>query len=378
MKIAIELQPCLKNRSGVGIYTYELSKGLQAYEQIELQGDVFNFLERNDLKQDLMGLNFNKETCKLFPYGIYRRIWHYLPIKYNQLFKREAQLTHFFNFIVPPHIEEKVINTIYDLTFEFYPETMDKRNLRRIKRDLAYSLERPDKIVTISEATKQDMIQHLRVDPSKIEVIYCGVDFKRFNDVGSNSHSVREKYQLPDQYVLYMGTLEPRKNIETLIEAFKRFKVEGDKSNAEIKLVLEGKKGWLYEGIFKKIQELGLENDVVDLGYIDEVDKPALYQMAQCFVFPSIYEGFGIPVIEAMAAGTPVITTNVSSLPEVAGEAGILVNPKDTVALAEGMNQLTTNETKRQELIQKGYIQAQKFSWETSAEKLYKVYKELL
>ena len=344
MKIAVELQPCLKNRSGVGVYTYELSKRLQAYEQIELQGDVFNFLERNDLKQDLMGLNFNKETCKLFPYGIYRRIWHYLPINYNQLFKREAQLTHFFNFIVPPRIEGKVMNTIYDLTFEFYPETMDKRNLRRIKGDLAYSLERPDKIITISEATKKDMIQHLRVDSSKIEVIYCGVDFKRFNEVRDNSQSVREKYQLPDQYVLYMGTLEPRKNIATLIEAFKRFKVEGDKSNAQIKLVLAGKKGWLYEGIFKKIQELGLEDDVVDLGYIDEVDKPALYQMAQCFVFPSIYEGFGIPVIEAMAAGTPVITTNVSSLPEVAGEAGLLVNPKDITALAEGMCQLTTNE----------------------------------
>lgn len=378
MKIAIELQPCLKNRSGVGVYTYELSKRLQAYEQIELQGDVFNFLERNDLKQDLMGLNFSKETCKVFPYGIYRRIWHYLPIKYNQLFKREVELTHFFNFIVPPRIEGKVMNTIYDLTFEFYPETMDKRNLRRIKRDLAYSLERPDKIITISEATKQDMIQHLRVDPSKIEVIYCGVDFKHFNEVRNNSQSVREKHQLPDQYVLYMGTLEPRKNIETLIEAFKRFKVEGDESNAQMKLVLAGKKGWLYEGIFKKIQELGLEDDVVDLGYIDEVDKPALYQMAECFVFPSIYEGFGIPVIEAMAAGTPVITTNVSSLPEVVGEAGLLVDPKDTIALAESMHQLTTNEIKKQELIQKGYAQAQKFSWETSAEKLYKVYKELL
>lgn len=378
MKIAIELQPCLKNRSGVGVYTYELSKRLQAYEQIELQGDVFNFLERNDLKQDLMGIDFNKETCKLFPYGVYRRIWHYLPIKYNQLFKREAQLTHFFNFIVPPRIEGKVMNTIYDLTFEFYPETMDKRNLRRIKRDLAYSLERPDKIITISEATKQDMIQHLRVDPSKIEVIYCGVDFKHFNEARNNSQSVREKYQLPDQYILYIGTLEPRKNIETLIEAFKRFKIEGDKSNAKIKLVLAGKKGWLYEGIFKKIQELGLEDDVVDLGYIDEIDKPALYQMAQCFVFPSIYEGFGIPVIEAMAAGTPVITTNVSSLPEVAGEAGVLVDPKDTIAIAESMYQLTTNEAKKQELIQKGYTQAQKFSWETSAEKLYRVYKELL
>lgn len=378
MKIAIELQPCLKNRSGVGVYTYELSKRLQAYEQIELQGDVFNFLERNDLKQDLMGIDFNKETCKLFPYGVYRRIWHYLPIKYNQLFKREAQLTHFFNFIVPPRIQGKVMNTIYDLTFEFYPETMDKRNLRRIKRDLVYSLERPDKIITISEATKQDMIQHLRVDPSKIEVIYCGVDFKHFNEARNNSQSVREKYQLPDQYILYIGTLEPRKNIETLIEAFKRFKIEGDKSNAEIKLVLAGKKGWLYEGIFKKIQELGLEDDVVDLGYIDEIDKPALYQMAQCFVFPSIYEGFGIPVIEAMAAGTPVITTNVSSLPEVAGEAGLLVDPKDTIAIAESMYQLTTNEEKKQELIQKGYTQAQKFSWETSAEKLYRVYKELL
>ncbi len=378
MKITLELQPCLKQRSGIGVYTYELAKQLQGYEELQIRGNIFNFIGRNDISKDIVGLDFEKDYCKLMPYGVYRRVWRLLPFGYKHLFRTESDITHFYNFIVPPKVQGKVINTIYDLTFKFYPETMDSRNLRRIEKDLKYSIERPDKIITISEATKKDMIEHLKIDSSRLEVVYCGVDFKYFNEVRSNYQSIREKYQLPKQYILYMGTLEPRKNIETLIEAFKIFKVEGDDSSEKIKLVLAGKKGWLYEGIFKKIRELDLEDEVVDLGYIDEIDKPALYQMAKCFVFPSIYEGFGIPVIEAMAAGTPVITTNVSSLPEVAGEAGILVSPKNSIALAEGMYQLTTNEAKRQELIQKGYTQAQKFSWEASAKKLYGIYKGLL
>lgn len=379
MKVALELQPCLKNRSGIGVYTYELSKRLQKYQEVELYGDIFNFFGRNDLSADLKDLNFDKETCKLFPYGVYRRIWHYAPIKYNTLFKRQADISHFFNFIVPPRIEGKIINTVHDLTFEFYPETMDHKNLKRLKTDIGYSLERADKIVTISECSKKDIIEVLHVEPEKLEIIYPGVDFEYFNRRFSEEEVklVKEKYGLPEQYILYMGTLEPRKNIPSIIEAFYKLKKGGDEKIQDVKLVLAGKKGWLYEEIFNKVKELGLEDEVIFTDYIAEEDKPILYQLASLFIFPSLYEGFGIPVLEAMASSVPVITSKSSSLPEVAGDAALLVNPRDTISMAEGMHCILTKEDYSKTLIQKGHIQARRFNWEDSAHKLYELYKKL-
>ena len=379
MKVALELQPCLKNRSGIGVYTYELSRRLQQFEDLELAGDIFNFLGRNDLTADLRHLEFNQDTCKLFPYGIYRRIWHYAPIQYNTLFKREADITHFFNFIIPPRIKGKIVNTVHDLTFEFYPETMDKKNLKRLKTDIHYSLDRADKIVTISECSRKDIIEVLNVDSSKVEIVYPGVDYAYFNTTPSSERiaQVRSKYNLPEEYILYMGTLEPRKNIPSIVEAFYKLKKGGDEKVQSVKLVLAGKKGWMYEEIFKKIQELGLEDDVVFTDYVDEVDKAIIYRLASLFVFPSLYEGFGIPVLEAMASSTPVIASKSSSLPEVAGDAALLVNPQDTLSMAEGMHCILTQKDYRQLLVQRGHVQAQKFNWEDSSQKLYELYKSL-
>lgn len=380
MKVAVELQPCLKNRSGIGIYTYELSKRLQHDRSIELIGDVFNFINRNDLTEDLRELEFNKEVCTLFPYGIYRRIWHYIPIQYHYLFKREVDLTHFFNFIVPPHIKGKVITTIYDLTFEFFPETMDKRNLKRLKQDIEYSIERADHIITISECSKRDMVRVLGIEESKIDIIYPGVDFKKFHTKPTieKQQEVREKYGLPDVYLLYMGTLEPRKNIPTIVEAFAKIKKSTNKDIQKIKLVIAGKKGWLFESIFKKVEELGLESEVIFTDYVKEEDKVALYSGAKVFVFPSLYEGFGIPLVEAMAAGVPVITSNTSSLPEVVGEAGILVEPMDSHQMAAQIKHLIEEDSYYIDLVEKGFIQAKKFNWDDSAKKLRQVYERIL
>ena len=380
MKVAIELQPCLKNRSGIGVYTYELSKRLQVYKDLELTGDIFNFIERNDLTKDLKGLNFNQEICKLFPYGVYRRVWHYLPIKYNYLFKRQSQLTHFFNFIVPPRIEGQVINTIYDLTFKFYPETMDKRNLKRLEKDIAYSIERADHIITISECSKKDMIEHLGIEADKIDIIYPGVDFEHFNRKPSENevNEVKRRYGLPDNYLLYMGTLEPRKNIPTIIEAFGKLKQRNDEASKRVKLVVAGKKGWLFEEIFNKVSTLGLEQEVVFTDYVREEDKAIIYHLARAFVFPSVYEGFGIPVVEAMAASVPVITSNTSSLPEVAGEAAILVEPNDASQITEAMYRLIKDEVYHAQLVHKGLVQAKKFNWDSSAMKLKAVYDKVL
>lgn len=380
MRIALELQSCLKNKSGIGIYTYELSKRLQKYNDLEFEGHIFNFLNRNDISKDIEGINIEKRVCSLFPYGVYRRIWHYSMIKYNSLFKSKCGIYHFFNFIVPPRIEGKVITTIHDMTYEMYPETMDKKNLKRIKDDIEYSVNRADKIITVSESSKYDIIKYLNVPENEIEVVYNGVEYNRFaRDYNEEEKvKVKQKYSLPDNYILYMGTLEPRKNIESIVEAFKLFKEQSYLKEKDFKLVIAGKKGWMFESIFELVNKLNLQENVIFTDYVDEKDKPLIYNMAQLFVFPSIYEGFGIPVLEAMASSVPVITSNVSSLPEVAGDAAILVDPKDTLSIAKNINDILSDENLKDELINKGHIQAQIFTWEASAEKLYEIYKSMM
>lgn len=378
MKVALELQPCLKNRSGIGIYTYELAIRLQNFKDISLDGHIFNFFKRNDLNADLEGLKCSQRICKLFPYGIYRRIWHILPISYRNLFPFQMDITHFFNFIVPPGVQGKVINTIYDITYLKYPETMDKKNLIRIKKDIDYSIKRSDRIVTISENSKKDLIDFLGIRENKIEIIPPAVNQEQYSNCFSNKQKgfIKQKYGLPDQYVLYMGTLEPRKNIERLIKSF--YDLQSQITEPDLYLVIAGKKGWQYETIFQLVKELDLIKQVIFTGYVEENDKALVYQMAKVFIFPSLYEGFGMPILEAMAAGVPVVTSNVSSMPEVAGDAALLVNPIETAELVNALKIMLKNEQIRQDYIERGYQQIKRYTWEISVNKLYELYMKLM
>lgn len=375
MKVSIELQPCLKNKSGIGVYTYELTKRLQVYNDIEIEGNIFNFLNRNNIKNDINGFDFKKNTCTLFPYGVYRRIWKYVPVKYNFLFRGNVDIYQFFNFVIPPNISGKVITTIHDLTYILYPDTMDPSNRIRLEKDMHRTTKRADYIITISESSKNDIIKYLGIDKSKIEVIYPGVD-ETYKKILSNYEItvVKNKYNINGRYLLYLGTLEPRKNIETIIRAYNCFKKS---SKENIKLVLAGKKGWLYDSIFKMVEEYGLKEEVIFTDYIDDGDKAPLYQGAEIFLFPSLYEGFGIPVIEAMASRTPVITSNSSSLPEAAGNAAIITDPLDYKEISSSIERILNDYDLREKMINEGIKQANKFNWDISAEKLKNIYYDL-
>ena len=367
MKVALELQPCLKNRSGIGTYTYELTNVLQKSD-LKLDGYFFNFLKRHDMSYALNGLNIDIQICSLFPYGVYRRLWNIVPIPYRWLFKQDADIVHFFNFIVPPGVKGKVVTTIHDAVWLRYPETMEKKNWRRISKDIQYSVDRADRIVTVSESTKRDLIELLQVPAEKIVIASPGVDIKKYQKAYSEQErlAVRNRYGLPEQYILCLGNLEPRKNIERLLQAYAQ--LLKNQVFSKYKLVLVGGKGWKYENIFKQIEQLGLSEHVVFTGYVDEEDKVAIYQMAKLFVYPSLFEGFGMPVAEAMAAGVPVITSNVSSMPEVAGDAGILVNPENVDNIADAMQHLLSDEKLYQQCVHRGLQQCMKFTWERSAD----------
>jgi len=226
---------------------------------------------------------------------------------------------------------------------------------------------RADLIVTISAFSKGEISRFLGYRQDRIIVVPCGVDFRMYHPHYSEEqkHCARQKYGIQGEYILYLGTLEPRKNIPRLIGAYQILR-KADPAVPE--LVIAGKKGWQYQEIFALVKELGLADHVLFPGYIDEADVPLLMAGAKVFVFPSLYEGFGMPPLEAMACGTPVLVSKTAALPEVVGDAGVMVDPLSPNSIAQGMEQLLTDEAYRQSMIKKGIALAAFFSWEAAAD----------
>ena len=371
MNVALELQPCCGNRSGIGTYTYELAKRMKTENGLEFAGNVFNFLGRNDNTDALSEIEMPIRTQKSMPYGVYRRIWHTIPFSYNALFPA-ADLNVFFNFIVPPRVKGKVITVIYDMTYLRFPETMNESNLRRIRRDIDYSVVRSDRIVTISEFSKSEIHELLQVPEEKIDVVYSAPSIATG---AADFQMVQERLKIQKPYLLYVGTIEPRKNLIRLIQAFDWLKRE---KQIPHQLILAGGGGWKTEEIHQAAEAAQFGREIQFTGYLSSEEKNALYQNADAMVFPSLYEGFGMPPLEAMLFECPVICSDAASLPEIVGEAAELIDPLDVQAIADGIWHVLSNRDYRRSLIEKGAQQALRFSWNRSAEKMIQIYKETL
>jgi glycosyltransferase involved in cell wall biosynthesis len=234
------------------------------------------------------------------------------------------------------------------------------------------SVNRADHVLADSIATRADLIELYGTPPKKISVLYSGVNenFRPITD-DATLRAVRLKYQLgTEPFILAVGTLQPRKNYVRLIQAVAALQ--------NFNLVLAGGKGWLYDSIFAEVEKLKLTHRVLFPGFVGDADLPALYSAARVLAYPSSYEGFGLPMLEAMACGTPVVTSNVSCLPEVAGDAALCVSPTDVEALAHALAQTATDDTLRTTLIARGHARAGQFSWITAAQQLVKTYQALL
>ena len=371
MKIALELQPCCWDRSGIGTYTYEIAKRLEDKEGLEFCGNLFNFLGRRDNKEALSGIKMPITVNRAMPYGLYRRIWRYLPIPYHVLFPNKADIRIFFNFIVPPNLDGHVITAIHDLTYLRYPETMKASNLEHLKRGMSYSIERSDRIITVSEFSKWELQKLLGVPPEKIDIVYNAPSLV---DEVADYQTTCEKYGIQPPYILFVGTIEPRKNINRLLRAFDLLK---SVYHIPHQLVLAGGKGWRDEEIYRTAQTIHYSKDVVFTGYVSSAEKNTLYRSANVFVFPSVYEGFGIPPLEAMACGCPVVCADAASLPEVVGNAAELVDPLSEESIAQGIWQVLSDETRAKELIQRGFERARCFSWDASANQLCSICKNV-
>ena len=308
---------------------------------------------------------------------LYRTASVVLPIPHKWFFKQKSDITHFFNYIAPPGVDGKTVITVHDMVYRTYPETVRGRTKKILDMGLASSMKRADMIVTVSEFSKSEIIRYFPQHESKIRVVPCGVDLDRFKPCQQPERipEVKKKLGIEGEYFLYVGTIEPRKNLERLINAYNIF-CQHEKDAP--KLVLAGGKGWLYDGIFQRVTDLKLEEKVLFTQYIPDEDMNPLMCGALAFVFPSIYEGFGIPPLEAMACGVPVLASNAASLPEVTGDCAVTCDPYSEEEIAEGLCRLYSDSELRADLSRRGLERAKTLTWDSSAEKLYSVYKELM
>jgi glycosyltransferase involved in cell wall biosynthesis len=295
-----------------------------------------------------------------------------LPI---ELLRERADLLHALGFVSPFGWRGKTVVTVYDLSFLRFPEVFNRSNRFYLGTFTPPSLRRADRVITISESTRRDVIELCGVAPERVTPILLAAD-ERFRPADTEDIAAfKERHQLPDRFILYLGTLEPRKNVETLVRAYAQLRAQGSDDHI---LVLAGGKGWLYESIFELVQTLGLADSVRFPGFVPAEEQALWYSSAAVFAFPSRFEGFGLPLLEAMACGTPVVSSWASSLPEVVGDAGLLVEPSDVDGLTDALRQLMEDEPRRQALAAAGLARSQTFSWRRMAEETVQVYREVL
>jgi glycosyltransferase involved in cell wall biosynthesis len=306
----------------------------------------------------------------VLPSPVLRIAWEQtaLPFLARQ---RRLDLLHSPHYTMPLAKTCRVIVTIHDLTFFLDPQMHLPYKRIFFRTMIPLSARRADALITISESTRQDLLRFLPLDARRVTAIPLGVA-ARFSplDDAAATDKIRNKYRLPARFILAVGVLEPRKNLPTLVRAFRALVEQGLPHS----LVLVGHKGWMFDELFRTIANLDLAQRVIFTGYVPEEELPLVYNAADLFVYPSLYEGFGLPILEAMACGVPVITSNLSSMPEVAGDAGILVDPNDVNALADAMTRVLTDRVLRATLAAKGLARARSFSWERMAQETLAVY----
>ena len=375
MRLAIDYTPAALQGAGIGRYTRGLVDAL-----VQRLGDgdrVTLLLPRGEAPFARTAWPPGVQMKRLPLSDRWQTIlWHRLrvpaPIEW---WSGAIDIFHAPNFLLPPVRRARTLLTIHDLAFLVRPEYAFPDLRRFLENAVPRSVARADHILADSEASRQDAIRLFGLAPERVTVVGAGVE-PRFRPLPDEAVApVRAKYGLSEPFVLSVSTLEPRKNFDGLVRAFVQAR---RRARFPHHLVIAGKKGWLYEPIFRAVEEAGAEDIVHFLGFVPDEDLPALYNLADLFAFPSHYEGFGIPVLEALACGAPVVCTDTSSLPEVAGDAAMLIPTGDHEALVDALAHLLTDAEARLALSRKGPARAAQFTWEGAAERLLAVYRQVL
>jgi glycosyltransferase involved in cell wall biosynthesis len=285
---------------------------------------------------------------------------------------------HWYNQITPFVFNRKIkkVLTVHDLTPILFPEMHTRETNLTWRSSFKFIKNKTNIMICVSESTKTDCVKLLNIPEKRLRVIPLSADeqYKPLKNKKQIHDELKQEYNIDFPFILFVGTLEKRKNVPTLIKSFYKLK----KSKVDHKLVVVGGKGWKYTKIFDLIEELNLKNEVIFTDYVSDEYLVKLYNAADLFVYPSLYEGFGLPPLEAMACGCPVITSNTSSLPEVVGDAGIMIDPNDINSLTESMLKILTNNQLREEMSKKSLERAKMFSWKKTAKETWNVYEDVV
>ena len=354
---------------GIGTYIRNL---LRQLARLDRETEFVVFCRPGDREAlTSLGENFRPVPERSANYSVAEQLSIPLALR-----REGITLFHAPHYVLPPLVRCRSVVTIHDCIHLMFPQYLPSRlALQYARTSIALAARRAARVMTVSESSKRDILRFVDVKPEKIDVIYNAYD-ERFTIEPREEDvvRVRERYQLHDEFVLYAGNVKPHKNLERLIDAFDLVRKRG---LDHLKLVMIGDDISKYTALRRAVHQHQLHKYVRFLGYLPEETLAVMYRLAGVFVFPSLYEGFGLPPLEAMASGTPVVTSNVSSLPEVAGDAAVLVDPYDALSIADGIHRVLTDETLRRDLRKKGVARAGMFSWEASVRRVHKIYMQI-
>ena len=375
--VAIDYTPAIRQQAGIGrIIRGQVAALIAAADGMDLRLFVVGRVDEAERRQAPLPLHTTPVDERNMV-----RLWHRLdmPLPRVEWFTGgPLDLLHATDFVLPPSNARRKLVTVHDLAFLFYPDAAMPSLHHYLNVVVPRSVRRADALVADSRHTAQDLNEQWQVPLDRITVVQGAVDHAHFRPVHDSQQlaEVRQRYGLGQRpYILALSRLEPRKNFVRLIEAFAAARAAAQLPH---RLVIGGRKGWLYESIFARVQELGLAEDVLFPGFVAEADLPALYSGAAFFAYPSLYEGFGLPIVEAMACGAPVLTGDNSCLPEAGGPGAIYVRAEDVDSIAEGIVRLATDEGLAAKLAAAGQEHAGGFTWERSAQQLLSAYHKLL
>ena len=367
MRIGIDARIAQYSRGGIRSYVVHLIKALA-----ELEGNLDYRVLCSRRRDQVLAIDASFRPVGCWTPSHHRLERYALSLEIARL---GLDLLHSPDFIPPSFGYGHSVITVHDLSFLYYPQFLTAESRRYYNDQIAWAVERTDHIIADSRATKSDLVSLLNVPEEKITVVHLAADPSFRPQPEETASQVAAQYDLQPGYVLFVGTLEPRKNVPGLLLAYRKLRDEGATAKP---LVLVGGKGWLYEEIFERTTALGLTDHVRFHHQVPDGDLPALYAAAGVLAMPSFYEGFGLPALEAMSCGTPVVVADRSSLPEVVGEAGRLADPDDPTAIAETLAEVLNDEAERERLRKAGLKRAAQFSWRRVARETQTVYEDVL
>ena len=372
MPIYIDVSSAVHAKAGIGRYAASLARAL-----IQFQPERFAlFYNRERDTVPPAGLEAVPARTVRAGYKPWRMaVWmgQLTRIGFDRLVPG-AELFHATEHLLPPFNSARTVLTVHDMIFKLFPETQKRLNFWYLNATMPLYSRRADAIITVSECSKQDIVAHYRLDPAKVTVIYeaAGPEFEPASP--AEQEQVRKRYGLPEQFLIHVGVIEPRKNLTRLVEALQRLRDEG----LTIPLVVVGPKGWLYDDFFRRLEQLQVRDAVSFPGYLPLADLAAAYSAARLAVTPSVYEGFGLPVLEAMACGTPVVCSSASSLPEIGGDAARYFDPLSIEEMAAAIRTVWTDPDLQSSMRHRGLAQSARFSWQHTAQQTLTLYDRVL